>query len=161
MESYSTKTDWRDTNSDKRNRTFLPPYATRPLVSSDHDSLRAGVSAIFTMSTSFFIAPNRRGDAWFSVGLASSFPDITDSGNEPVSGNRPCGQDQTPSCKVWQVPSEDATLASEVDPADVAEAAFAARDLKEQVLVFQYKGKFHAINNVGMPEQCVVAELKR
>lgn len=104
---------------------------------------------ISIMSASFFVPSNRRGDAWFSVGLVSSFPDITDSGNEPVTELRPCSEGQAPSCKVWQVPSEDATLASEVEPADVAEAAFAARDLNEQVLVFQYRGKFHAMNNVS------------
>ncbi|KAK9778608.1 putative Rieske domain-containing protein [Seiridium cardinale] len=99
------------------------------------------------MSAAVFIAPNRRGDAWFSVGLASSFPDITESGSETVSGIQPCGQAEAPGCKVFQVPAEDSSLASEVDPSNVAEAAFAARDLRQQVLIFQYKGKFHAVNN--------------
>jgi nitrite reductase/ring-hydroxylating ferredoxin subunit len=99
-----------------------------------------------------FVAPNRRGDAWFSVGLASSFPNITESGSDIVADTRPCGGGQgeeAPGCKVFQVPKDDSSLAAQVDSSDVEEAAFTARDLKDQVLVFQYKGKFHAINNVG------------
>ncbi|KAF3007305.1 hypothetical protein E8E14_004307 [Neopestalotiopsis sp. 37M] len=97
-----------------------------------------------------FVAPNRRGDAWFSVGLASSFPNITESGSDIVADTRPCGGGQgeeAPGCKVFQVPKDDSSLAAQVDSSDVEEAAFTARDLKDQVLVFQYKGKFHAINN--------------
>ncbi|KAI0158659.1 hypothetical protein BJ166DRAFT_308570 [Pestalotiopsis sp. NC0098] len=102
-----------------------------------------------------FVAPNRRGDAWFSVGLASSFPNITESGSETVADARPCGGSQhsgeeksaAPGCKVFQVPKDDSSLAGQVDPSNVEEAAFTAQDLRDQVLVFQYKGKFHAINN--------------
>ncbi|KAH6659072.1 hypothetical protein BKA67DRAFT_529260 [Truncatella angustata] len=101
------------------------------------------------MSASVFVAPNRRGDAWFSVGLASSFPNHAESGSEVLSDPRPCGGGESgaPGCKVFQVPKDDAALASEVEPSAVEEADFRARDLREQVLIFQYKGKFHAVNN--------------
>jgi hypothetical protein len=103
------------------------------------------------MSTTPFRGSNRRGDAWFSVGLASSFPDITDPGASTVSDLRFCGQDLAPSCKVFQVPRADSALAGEVTFAyGAVEGASTAKDLKDQVLVFQYKGKFHAVNNVSL-----------
>ncbi|KAI4603406.1 hypothetical protein KJ359_006202 [Pestalotiopsis sp. 9143b] len=120
-------------------------------------SRRLGTNGKLVMFAAF-VAPNRRGDAWFSVGLASSFPNITESGSEIVADARPCGggtrkegdeQSVAPGCKVFQVPKDDSSLAGQVDPSDVEEAAFTAQDLKDQVLVFRYKGKFHAINNVS------------
>ncbi|KAI1849978.1 hypothetical protein JX265_003351 [Neoarthrinium moseri] len=94
-----------------------------------------------------FLASNRRGDAWFFVGLASSFPNITDPAEGTVADMRFCGQDLAPSCKVFQVPRADSSQASEVDQVEIVEATLAARDLKDQVLVFRYKDKFHAVNN--------------
>ncbi|KAF2153108.1 hypothetical protein K461DRAFT_320816 [Myriangium duriaei CBS 260.36] len=94
-----------------------------------------------------FLAPNRRGEAWFSVGLVSSFPDITESESDALSDTRPCRQERTQGCKVFKVPREDATLAGQVAASDIEDVAFTAQELRDQVLVFQYKGKIHAINN--------------
>ncbi|KAH8680767.1 hypothetical protein BX600DRAFT_504523 [Xylariales sp. PMI_506] len=100
-----------------------------------------------------FLGQNRRGDgAWFPVGLASSFPDITPessvAGGGVVSDMRFCdGGDLSPGCKVFQVARDRPGAASEVDSSEVAEAAYSARELRDQVLVFRYRGKIHAVNN--------------
>lgn len=98
-----------------------------------------------------FRIPARAGNEWFSVGLASSFPDVGLSidGKENVSENevRLCGghgPNATPGCKVFQVPKDDPSQRTEVIlPVDEG-----AQDLTDQVLVFQYRGKFHAIDHV-------------
>ncbi|KAL2154765.1 hypothetical protein VTH82DRAFT_3441 [Thermothelomyces myriococcoides] len=97
-----------------------------------------------------FRTPARAGNEWFSVGLASSFPDVGLSidGKENVSENevRLCGghgPNATPGCKVFQVPKDDPSQRTEVIlPVDEG-----AQDLTDQVLVFQYRGKFHAIDH--------------
>jgi hypothetical protein len=99
-------------------------------------------------SISPFMTSNRRGDAWFSVGLASSFPDITDS-DGTVSELRFCGQDLVTGCKVFHVSRADSSQAAEVDQSDVAGAESSSSELKDQVLVFRYRDKFHAVNNVS------------
>lgn len=90
---------------------------------------------------------SRGGDAWFRVGLASSFPNITGEDEDNIAHARPCGTDaeRTPSCKVLQVPKEDSSRASEVRLSESG-APCEPGSLRDQVLVFQYKGKFHAIN---------------
>ncbi|KAI0132821.1 Rieske domain-containing protein [Xylariales sp. AK1849] len=90
---------------------------------------------------------NRRSDAWFSVGLTSSFPNITEADNGTVSDMRFCDEDLVPGCRVFQAPRTDDSQFAEVDHSEVTEAVSAPRDLKDQVLVFQYRGKFHAVNN--------------
>ncbi|KAL2135490.1 hypothetical protein VTI74DRAFT_8349 [Chaetomium olivicolor] len=89
-----------------------------------------------------FRAPSRTGNDWFSVGLASSFPDVGYDENEPrLCGNH--GINAQPGCKVFYVPKTDSSQRVEVEiPADDT-----PRDLTDQVLVFQYRGKFHAIDH--------------
>ncbi|KAI1137010.1 hypothetical protein F5Y05DRAFT_94285 [Hypoxylon sp. FL0543] len=94
---------------------------------------------------SWFMAPSRKGDAWFYVGLVSSFPDITDSGSTSLSQHRPCGgQDAGPGCKVFHVPATDSSQARQIDGDSIFHDE---GELRDQVLVFKYKGKLHAINN--------------
>ncbi|KAK7962104.1 uncharacterized protein PG986_002929 [Apiospora aurea] len=94
-----------------------------------------------------FAFGNRRGDPWNFVGLASSFPNL-DLDGKAVSERRPCNPEgsKAPGCKVYRVPrasnTPGVTEASEVD-AGVPDTT----TLKDQVLVFQYKGKFHAVDN--------------
>lgn len=90
---------------------------------------------------------SRDGDAWFRVGLASSFPNITAEDEDNIAHARPCGTNSEPKagCKVLYVPKEDSSLASEVK-LDESGAPCEPGSLRDQVLVFQYKGKFHAIN---------------
>ena len=107
---------------------------------------------------------NRRGDPWSFVGLASSFPDVEMDGNSLV-GKRPCGKSGSDSggsvvagCKVFRIPrpadaaghggGEDA---EEIEPEESGTAAH-LQSMKDQVLVFKYKGKFHAVDNVGFPK---------
>ncbi|ERS95302.1 Rieske [2Fe-2S] domain protein [Sporothrix schenckii 1099-18] len=108
----------------------------------------------------FFRTSRQRGDAaWFCAGPASAYPDIQPMDPdavvvEVISTPRPraCG---TPSslpvagCKIFHV-SEDAdtgnVTASEVLVQDVAQVE-GTDALKDQVLVFQYKGQFHAVDH--------------
>ncbi|KAI0882740.1 uncharacterized protein GGS22DRAFT_168611 [Annulohypoxylon maeteangense] len=94
---------------------------------------------------SVFSAPSRKGDAWFCVGLVSSFPDITNSNNASLSEQRSCtGQDSVPGCKVFHVPATDSSQAHQIE----GDSMFHEEgDLRDQVLVFKYNGKLHAVNN--------------
>ncbi|KAL2261060.1 hypothetical protein VTK26DRAFT_4748 [Humicola hyalothermophila] len=90
-----------------------------------------------------FRGPSRAGTEWFSVGLASSYPDVGLNDDEPrLCGNH--GQDGRPGCKVFHVPSTDASQRTEVE---ISPASNIAQDLTDQVLVFQYRGKFHAVDH--------------
>lgn len=97
---------------------------------------------------------SRPGDEWFFAGLASSFPNITDSNEKyfKLAWPQPCNATQTPSseaakvpgCKVFH-PTTTPSTAKEIDmDTAVGEDAWVMR---EQVLVFQYKGKFHAVDH--------------
>lgn len=90
------------------------------------------------------------GNAWFRVGLASSFPDITGEDDDNIAHARSCGDgaDTKPGCKVFYVPREDSSRANEV-ALDDSGAPSEPGSLRDQVLVFQYKGKFYAINQAS------------
>ncbi|KAJ5168632.1 uncharacterized protein N7482_004226 [Penicillium canariense] len=76
-----------------------------------------------------------RGDHWHRVGLASAFPDL--------SLNKDCSK-ITPSCKAFRIPKLDGLSKPEApDEADIEVPG----ELKDQVLVFKYKEKFHAIDH--------------
>lgn len=114
--------------------------------------------------------PSRPGDDWFFAGLASSFPNITNS-SEPyfkLVWPQPCkaaaaaaGSGDTtttakvPGCKIFhpKAPSQPpaaeapgATATVEEIGADAAPGEDAWL-MKEQVLVFRYKGAFHAVDH--------------
>lgn len=97
---------------------------------------------------SFFSAPARHQGGWFSVGLTSAFPDVGDDENN-LAHSRLCNSELIPGCKIFHVPQGDVSQRTEMsvasggfDPSENGE------DLKDQVLVFQFRGKFHAIDNV-------------
>ena len=90
---------------------------------------------------SIFGAPPRREDAWFSVGLASSYPDLDEGGN--LAQARIYNAKAVPGCKVYYAPKDDAGTRCEVELDDVNSSEMGLK-LESQVLVFQYKGKFHA-----------------
>jgi hypothetical protein len=73
------------------------------------------------------------GEPWQRVGLTSEFPELS----EDTEG---CAITQ--SCKAFRVPK---TKGEEVVEASIELPG----DLKDQVLVFKYKGKIHAIDHVG------------
>lgn len=103
-----------------------------------------------------FRAWRRTENDWFSVGLTSSFPDLDDT-TTALSSPRECtglaDSNPTPGCKAFYVPQEDTSKRKEVpiaeDAADAATSDTGAEiDLTDQVLVFRYRGKFHAIDHV-------------
>lgn len=96
--------------------------------------------------------PSRPGDKWFFAGLDSSFPDITDSSEKyfKLAWPQPCTSSaassdpvKAPGCKVFHPKTADTTEEIDMDAA-IGEDAWV---MKEQVLVFQYKGKFHAVDH--------------
>ncbi|KAI0437819.1 hypothetical protein F4803DRAFT_127666 [Xylaria telfairii] len=93
-----------------------------------------------------FIAQPRKGDAWFFAGLVSSFPNLTGSGTDVLDEHRPCRNGEPlPGCKVFHVPSDDASQAEQVEVDAIVSLNGLA--LQDQSLVFQYKGKIHAVDN--------------
>jgi hypothetical protein len=94
-----------------------------------------------------FVAPSFTKDAWFFVGLKTSFPNITASGSIVLADPLPCKNSVTPGCKIFHVPSTDSSQAVEVSLENAATTV--AEELKEQVRVFQYQGKFHAVDHVS------------
>lgn len=111
---------------------------------------------------------SRPDDDWFFAGLASSFPNITNS-SEPyfkLVWPQPCktaggSADTTkvPGCKIFHPKAATTTNQFSVTPGAPASAATAeeidadaaagedAWLMKEQVLVFRYKGAFHAVDH--------------
>lgn len=93
---------------------------------------------------------SRAGDAWFCAGPTSAFPNITSEDAGQLADPRPCQGDEaiTAGCKVFHVPRDDSSRAAEV-PLTSSDAPPEVGGLRDQVLIFQYKGKFHAINHVS------------
>ncbi|KAF2024097.1 hypothetical protein EK21DRAFT_79465 [Setomelanomma holmii] len=90
-----------------------------------------------------FTRSSRAGDAWFPAGTASSYPNVDDSTR--VAEQRKCLDKYTPGCRIFHVPREDSSKAVEVAIDDWKDSL--SGDAKDQVMVFQYKGKFVAINH--------------
>lgn len=101
-----------------------------------------------------YIAPVRAGNTWFYVGPASSFVDIDESGSvvlaEQLPSEQPSSADNAAhvksrtACRVFKVPREDSSKASEV----VLGNGTAEGGLDDEVLVFRYRGTFHAVDHV-------------
>jgi hypothetical protein len=89
-----------------------------------------------------FAASSRKGDSWVFVGITSGFPNL-DLDGASVSELRHCRDGLVPGCKVFEVPRTGASSVAEFQLEDLSLNA-----LKNQVLIFQYKGKFHAIDHV-------------
>jgi len=92
-----------------------------------------------------FSRASRAGDAWFSAGLASSYPNVDDSTR--VGEQRSCGEKFIPGCRIFHVPRDDSAKATEVAVDDWKDGAL-GEDTKNQVMVFQYKTQFVAVNHV-------------
>ncbi|KAH8899777.1 hypothetical protein GQ53DRAFT_740825 [Thozetella sp. PMI_491] len=89
-----------------------------------------------------FLAPPRTGSDWFFAGLESSFPEVT-SGDGRLAELRLCDRDLKSGCKVFHVPRINSSRGTEVELDD----QLAGTNLKDQVLVFKYSGKFHAVDH--------------
>lgn len=97
------------------------------------------------MFNPFSRAP-RGGAAWFNAGPVSSFPSIDASNNGPLAQQRQCNDKFAPGCKVFHVPSEDASTARQVGIDEWKEEG--AGGAKQQVMVFRYEGGFVAVDHV-------------
>lgn len=83
-----------------------------------------------------FGRPSQPGAAWHPVGLASALPDLS-------LDNEDC--QITQACKAFTIPK----TAGPQDAPVEADINLPGEDLKDQVLVFKYKGKVHAIDHVS------------
>lgn len=83
--------------------------------------------------------------AWFNAGPTTSYPDTNDGAR--IAERRPCPDRRVAGCKVFNVSRADNT-ATEVEIDDGLPMGNGDVD---QVMVFQYKAKFMAVNHVGMP----------
>lgn len=94
------------------------------------------------------VASSRNGDAWFFAGHTSSFPNLTEPGADGLREPRPCKNGGSVlGCKVFHIPSSDISQAYEVDGESMTSHDGATS--RDQVLIFQYRGKIHAIDNVN------------
>jgi hypothetical protein len=100
------------------------------------------------------------GAQWFPVGLASTFPDLGYD-EENLAKYRACGgAELKPGCKVFQVPRDDSSQRAEIEiREDGTLQRSEMKGLKDQVLVFQYKGKFHAVDHVSPSCNVIVKEI--
>lgn len=92
-----------------------------------------------------FLAFSRfpKADAWFNAGPTTSYPDTNDGAR--IAERRPCPARRVAGCKVFNVSRVNNT-ATEVEIDDGLPMGNGDVD---QVMVFQYKGKFVAVNHVG------------
>jgi hypothetical protein len=104
------------------------------------------------MAAQPYMPTSQRGDPWFSVGLTSSFPDLTDSGNAVLAEKIAClsaTSAELHGCKVFLAPDKGdrstAAIQLSDDPKEQLDASLRKGD---QVLIFRYKGQFHALDNV-------------
>lgn len=106
--------------------------------------------------------PSRPSPGWCFVGLASSFPNIdsdlyggalAEAVIQPSCAGA-AGSTAAPisACKVLRVPQLPTGYSGEpaAEAIPLAEAAEDGADLQNQVLVFQYRGKIHAVDHVSI-----------
>ncbi len=102
---------------------------------------------------SLFWSSSRAAAKWLPAGPISDFPDVgTDDGN--VIQSRRCDEKMQPGCKIFHVPKADVTQMSEVIiPAHTTQSPSSGAELQDQVVVFRYKGKIHAVDHVSGQHQ--------
>ncbi|KAI9902563.1 hypothetical protein N3K66_001915 [Trichothecium roseum] len=94
-----------------------------------------------------FGLPRRPTSEWYAVGLTSSFPDVA-SQNTSLSEFSLCDASRKPGCRVFEIPKEHGAQVTEIAFVEGnSENHFEGGELKDQVLVFQYKGKYHAVDH--------------
>lgn len=91
-----------------------------------------------------FSRRSRAGDAWFCAGPTSSYPNLDDTTR--VGEQRACNDVFVAGCRVFHVPKDDSSKAAEIAIDDWKDAD--AGNSKDQVMVFQYNGRFVAIDHV-------------
>ncbi|GAO18912.1 uncharacterized protein UV8b_02759 [Ustilaginoidea virens] len=90
---------------------------------------------------------SRPDTSWVPVGPASSFPDLgEDTGS--LLESRLCDAKLQPGCKIFRVPKDDPSKSEQVFlSSDDPEAPGRGDDLLDQVLIFRYRGRFHAVDH--------------
>lgn len=94
-------------------------------------------SSSFSNAMNPFIGVFQLSKTWYRVGLTSDFPDIAEGDDN--------GCQLMPSCKAFKIPNKVNQNAVEADLSELP------KDLKDQVLIFKYQGKIHAIDHVCSP----------
>ncbi len=96
-----------------------------------------------------FWPPTRPDAQWVSVGPLAQFPDVAaDQGN--LIQPRACDAKSLPGCRILVVPKSDPSQAAEIAiPAGAATSPTEGQDLKDQVVVFRYRDKMHALDHVS------------
>ncbi|EPE04420.1 rieske domain-containing protein [Ophiostoma piceae UAMH 11346] len=100
-----------------------------------------------------FLSSNQKGkNAWFCAGAALDFPDIhpPEDAAEVMSTPRRCGDSRSmPGCKVFHVTEDTATAKIEAKEVSMEDVVLAENTdaLKDQVLVYRYKGRFIAVDH--------------
>ncbi|KAG6009950.1 hypothetical protein E4U21_000721 [Claviceps maximensis] len=94
-----------------------------------------------------FFLKSRPDTNWVLAGPASTFPDLgEDMGN--LIEARQCDAEMRPGCKIFHVPKNDPSLAEEIAISTTSlESPSSGDELLNQVVVFQYRGKFHAVDH--------------
>ncbi|KAJ6786583.1 hypothetical protein PWT90_11051 [Aphanocladium album] len=95
-----------------------------------------------------YIWPPARPEAqWVPVGPLAKFPDVgADDGN--LIQPRACDAEKLPGCRIVVVPKADPAKASGIAiPAGAVTSPSEGEDLKDQVVVFRYRDKVHAVDH--------------
>ncbi|KAM3433975.1 hypothetical protein MY4824_005708 [Beauveria thailandica] len=95
----------------------------------------------------YFWPPTRPQAQWISVGPLAQFPDVgADEGN--LIQPRACNAKKLPGCRIFVVPKTDPSNAAEIAiPPGAATSPSEGQDLKDQVVVFRYRDKVHAVDH--------------
>ena len=102
-----------------------------------------------------FLSSNQNGkSAWFCAGAALDFPNIQppEDAAEVISTPRRCGDARSmPGCKIFHVAEDAATAKTEATEVSMGDVVLAENTdaLKDQVLVYRYKGRFIAVDHVS------------
>ncbi|KAG6039078.1 hypothetical protein E4U41_003346 [Claviceps citrina] len=112
------------------------------------------------MNHLLFLSRSRPDTTWVSAGLASTFPDLGDdmgslvearrcNSNSNSNNNSNDGHVRRPGCKVFRVPRDDPSRYEEIAIADdgLEEGQSSGDELLNQVVVFRYRGRFHAVDH--------------
>ncbi|OAQ64561.1 Rieske (2Fe-2S) domain-containing protein [Pochonia chlamydosporia 170] len=94
-----------------------------------------------------FFFRSRPDTSWTPAGPVSSFPNLgEDAGN--LIQSRLCDANLQPGCKIFHVPKDQPSDSSEIHISpESLESPVTGDALKDQVVVFQYRGKFHAVDH--------------
>ena len=106
-------------------------------------------STLHLQTMNYFWPGSSRPEAqWIAVGPLAQFPDVgQDDGN--LIQPRACDAVKQPGCRILHVPKTDPLQASEIAiPAGAATSPSEGEDLKDQVVVFRYRDKIHAVDHV-------------